>query len=79
MICRPNFVTLFKLFQAINFQEEGRIKIKRLLPVHCSDSSAHLRPQVLTDGGDVKRTNQNTIHYSKKLSAFWLPETPTTA
>ena len=28
-------------------------------------SSAHLRPQVLTDGGDVKRTNQNTIHCSK--------------
>ena len=46
-------------------RDEERRKIKRLLPVHCSGSSAHLRPQVLTDGGDVKRTNQNTIHYSK--------------
>ena len=43
----------------------GEGKIKRLLPVHCSGASAHLRSQVLTDGGDVKRTNQNTIHYSK--------------
>ena len=24
-----------------------------------------LHIQILTDGGDVKRTNQNTIHYSK--------------
>ena len=46
-------------------RDEGRRKIKRLLPVHCSGSSAHPRPQVLTDSGDVKRTNQNTIHYSK--------------
>ena len=30
-------------------------------------NSAHLRPQVLTDGSDVKRTNQNTIHcFNKK-------------
>ena len=27
-------------------KNEGRRKIKRLLPVHCSGSSAHLRPQV---------------------------------
>ena len=34
-------------------RDEGRRKIKRL----------HLRS--LTDGGDVERTNQNTIHYLK--------------
>ena len=45
--------------------DEGRRKIKPLLLVHCSGSSAQLRPQVLTDGSDVKRTNQNTIHCSK--------------
>ena len=39
--------------------------MKRLLPVHFSRSSAHLRPQVLTNGGDVKKTNENTIYYSK--------------
>ena len=27
--------------------------------------SAHLRPQVLNNGGDVKRTNENKIYYSK--------------
>ena len=46
-------------------RDEGRRKIKRLLPVHCCGSSAILHPQVLTDGGDIKGTNQNTIHYSK--------------
>ena len=46
-------------------QKEGRRKIKRLLQVHFSGSSAHLRPQVLTNGDDVKRTNENTIYYSK--------------
>ena len=54
--------------------EERTQKIKRLLPVHCSGSSAHLRPQVLTEGGDVNTTrNQNTIHYSKivALLATW--------
>ena len=48
-------------------------KIKRLrpagwellAPVHSSGSSSHLRLQMLTDGGDVKRTNENTIHCSK--------------
>ena len=39
--------------------------MKRLLPVHFSGSSAHLRPQVLTNGGDVKRTNEDKIYYSK--------------
>ena len=29
--------------------------MKRLLPVHFSGSSSHLRPQVLTNGGDVKK------------------------
>ena len=29
-------------------KNEGRRKIKRLLPVHCSGSSAHLRPQVVS-------------------------------
>ena len=29
--------------------------MKRLLPVHFSGSSAHLRPQVLTNCGDVKK------------------------
>ena len=43
-------------------RDEGRRKIKSLLPVYFSGSSAHLRPQVLADGGDVKRTNQNKIH-----------------
>ena len=42
---------------------EKRRKIKRLLPVNCSGSSAHPRPQILPDGGHVKRTNQNSIHY----------------
>ena len=28
-------------------------------------SSAHLRVQVLNNGGDVKRTNENKIYYSK--------------
>ena len=28
-------------------------------------SSAHLRPQVLTNGVDVKRTNKNKIYYTK--------------
>ena len=28
-------------------------------------SSAHLRPQVPNNGGDVKRTNENKIYYSK--------------
>ena len=41
--------------------------MKRLLPVHFSGSSTHLRPQVLTNGGDVKRTNENKIYYSKKF------------
>ena len=36
--------------------------------VHCSGSSAHLRSQVLTDGRDVKRINQDTIHYSKVVT-----------
>ena len=35
-------------------------QIKCLLPVHCSVSSAHLRPQ-LTDGSDVKRTKQVNV------------------
>ena len=39
--------------------------MKRLLPVHFSGSFAHLRPQVLTNGGDVKRTNEDKIYYSK--------------
>ena len=32
--------------------------MKRLLPVHFSGSFAHLRPQVLTNGGDVKKKKQ---------------------
>ena len=39
-------------------RDEGRRKIKRLLPVHCCGSSALLRPQVLTDDGDVKSADQ---------------------
>jgi len=35
-------------------------QIKRLLPVYCSGSSAHLHPQ-LTDGSDVKRTKQANV------------------
>ena len=31
-------------------------------------TSSSFRLQVLTDGGDVKSTNQNTIHYSKILT-----------
>ena len=36
--------------------------------VHCSGSSSDLHSQVLTDGRDVKRTNQDTIHYSKVVT-----------
>ena len=43
----------------------GEEKDQAPLPVHFSRSSAHLRPQVLTNGGDVKKTNENTIYYSK--------------
>ena len=32
--------------------------MKRLLPVHFSRSSAHLRPQVLTNGGNVKKNQR---------------------
>ena len=39
--------------------------MKRLLPIHFSGSSTHLRQQVLTNADDVKRTNENTIYYSK--------------
>ena len=35
---------------------------------HCFASP--LRPQILTDGGDVKRTNQNTIHYSQIVTSL---------
>ena len=45
----------------------GKRKIKRLFTVHCSCCSAHLCPQILTARGDVKRTNQNTIHYRAKI------------
>ena len=31
----------------------------------CSGSFTHLCPQILTDAGDVKRTSENTFHYSK--------------
>ena len=48
--------------------------MKRLLPIHCSGSSAHRRPQVLADGGPIK-----TRSITQKLSSIWLPETPTTA
>ena len=46
-------------------RDEGSRKIKHLLPVHCCGSSALLHLQVLTDGGNIKSTHQNTIHYSK--------------
>ena len=62
---RGDLVILNKALKVSDVRDKGRRKIKRLLPVHCSGPSAHLRPQVLTDRGDVKRTNQNTIHYSK--------------
>ena len=48
-------------------RDEGKRKIKRLFAVHCSCSSAHLRPQILTTRGDVKRTNQN---YRTKIVTF---------
>ena len=48
----------------------GKRKIKGLFAVHCSCCSAHLRPQILTTRGDVKRTNQNTIHYRMKIVTF---------
>ena len=51
-------------------RDEGKRKIKRLFAVHCSCCSAHLRPQILTARGDVKRTNQNTIHYRAKIVTF---------
>ena len=51
-------------------QDEGKRKIKHLFTVHCSCCSAHLRPQILTTRGDVKRTNQNTIHYRAKIVTF---------
>ena len=41
--------------------------------VHFSGSTAHVCPQVLTDGGDIK-----TQSITQKLSPFWLPETPIT-
>ena len=52
-------------------RDEGKRKIKCLFAVHCSSCSAHLRQQILTTRDDVKRTNQNTIHYRAKLSPFW--------
>ena len=51
-------------------RDEGKRKIKRLFAVHCSCCSAHLRPQILTTRGDVKRTNQNTIYYRAKIVTF---------
>ena len=51
-------------------RDEGKRKIKRLFAVHCSCCSAHLRPQILTTRGDVKRTNQNTIHCQAKIVPF---------
>ena len=38
-----------------------------------------LRPQILTDGGHVRRTNEElkTRSITRKLSPFWLSETPT--
>ena len=60
----------------------GGGKIKGLLPVHCSGSSAHLCSQVLTDVSDVKRTIKNMIHalFVQKLSPQLLPDgTPTVA
>ena len=53
---------------AWSVRQAGRRKIKHLLPVHCSGSSAHPLPQVLTDGDDVKRINQKTVHCSKLVS-----------
>ena len=44
--------------------------MKRLLPIHFSGSSTHLRPQVLTNVDDVKRTNENTIYYASKIVTF---------
>ena len=44
-------------------RDEGKRKIKPLSAVHCSCCSAHFR-------GDVKRTNQNTIHYRAKIDTF---------
>ena len=61
-------------------RDEGRRKIKYLLPVYCSGSSAHLRPQVLADGGDVKKKQSKPGPLrTQKLSASMLSETPTTA
>ena len=40
------------------------------LPVHCSGSSAHQRPHILTDGGD---------DYSKISTFLVIPETPKAA
>ena len=51
-------------------RDEGKRKIKLLFAVHCSCCSAHLHPQILTTRGDVKRTNQNTIHYRAKIVTF---------
>ena len=45
---------------AQNMRRAEEKQIKHLLPVHCSGSSAHLRPQ-LTDGSDVKRTKQANV------------------
>ena len=52
----------------------GEEKNKAPLTGHFSNSPAHLCPQVLTYGGDVK-----TWSITQKLSPFWLPETPITA
>ena len=51
-------------------RDERKRKIKRLFAVLCSCCSAHFRPQILTARGDVKRTNQNTIHYRAKIVTF---------
>ena len=51
-------------------ETRGREKIKRLFAVHCSCCSAHVRPQILSTRGDVKRTNQNTIRYRAKIVTF---------
>ena len=46
-------------------KNEGRRKIKRLLPVHCSGSSAHFRPQVV-----VLRSLESGLHMVAMIAAM---------
>ena len=48
----------------------GDEKNKAPVTSPCSDSSNHLRQQVLTDGGDVKRTKNDPLIKNCHLSGY---------